>query len=154
MGLGPVARTDEVQMNTVDERVALSGGEVPPAVPSQADLAFDRTFLAHERTLMAWLRTTMSLVTFGFLLFKAFLYLEQAGKLTPSREVLGPRTYGIIMIAVGILGLLGAIAQHVRGLRHLRLHTKRLPRSLALIPAVVFTGVAVLALCVAIIEHR
>lgn len=141
-------------MNSEHERAALSGGDISAAVPSQADLAFDRTFLAHERTLMAWLRTAMSLVTFGFVLFKAFLYLEQAGKLTPSREVLGPRTYGIIIIAVGIMGLIGAIAQHVRGLRRLKLHTDRLPNSLALIPALVFTGVAVLALCVAIIEHR
>lgn len=141
-------------MNTVFESVKMQGSEANLATPSQVDLAFDRTFLAHERTLMAWLRTAMSLVTFGFVLFKAFLYLEQTGKLTPSKEILGPRTYGIIIIAVGIMGLAGAIAQHVRGLRRLRMHTNRLPGSLALVPAFVFTGVALLALCVAIIEHR
>jgi putative membrane protein len=124
-----------------------------PAPSTQVDLAFDRTYLAHERTLMAWLRTAMSLVTFGFTLFKAFLYLEQSGKLAPSRQVLGPRTYGIIIIAVGLFALIAAIVQHVRGLNRLRLQTDRLPRSIALVPALVFAGVAVLALGVSLFEH-
>lgn len=141
-------------MNTFANEGAERGTEVRPGPPSQVDLAFDRTFLAQERTLMAWLRTSMSLVTFGFMLFKAFLYLEQIGKITPTRQILGPRTYGIIIIAVGVFGLIAAIAQHIRVLKRLRLHTDRLPRSLALIPTLVFACVGVLALCVAIWEHQ
>ena len=41
------------------------------------ELALRRTFLAHERTLMAWIRTSVSLISFGFTIYKFFQYLAQ-----------------------------------------------------------------------------
>ncbi|MDR3557688.1 MAG: DUF202 domain-containing protein [Syntrophobacteraceae bacterium] len=40
--------------------------------PSSNQLALERTILAHERTLMGWVRTSTSLITFGFTLYKFF----------------------------------------------------------------------------------
>jgi putative membrane protein len=38
-------------------------------------LAVERTRLANERTLMAWIRTSTSLIAFGFTILKFFQYL-------------------------------------------------------------------------------
>jgi putative membrane protein len=38
-------------------------------------LAAQRARLAQERTLMAWIRTSTSLIAFGFTIFKFFQYL-------------------------------------------------------------------------------
>src|SRR5262249_44626832 len=43
-------------------------------------LAYEGTYLAHERTLMGWVRTAISLISFGFTIAKVFEYLcEKAG---------------------------------------------------------------------------
>ena len=39
-------------------------------------LALDRSRLASERTLMAWVRTAMSMVTFGFTIYKFLRFLQ------------------------------------------------------------------------------
>src|SRR4030095_4895232 len=46
-------------------------------VDSSQSLAVQRTFLAHERTLMAWVRTSASLISFGFTIYKFFAYLVE-----------------------------------------------------------------------------
>ena len=45
--------------------------------PDATKLALERTFLAYERTLMAWTRTSVSLISFGFTLFKFFQYMVE-----------------------------------------------------------------------------
>lgn len=63
-------------------------------------LAVDRTRLAHDRTLMAWVRTSASLISFGFTIYKFFQYLhEQQG--TQSRGGFGPRQFGPHPVSLG-----------------------------------------------------
>ncbi len=52
-------------------------------------LATDRTRLAHDRTLMAWVRTSTSLISFGFTIYKFFQYLQEKGT-GPQERLLGP----------------------------------------------------------------
>ena len=40
----------------------------------RTDLAFHRTVIAAERTLMAWIRTALSMIGFGFTIYKFFQY--------------------------------------------------------------------------------
>jgi len=40
-------------------------------------LALDRTRLAAERTLMAWVRTALSMISFGFTIYKFLQVLQQ-----------------------------------------------------------------------------
>jgi putative membrane protein len=122
--------------------------------PTQLELAVDRTFLAYERSLMAWLRTSLAMVTFGFTMIKAYFYLITSGTLLPSRQIMNPRTYGLFIIALGIIALLGGIWQHVRALRNLRTHTDRIPPSMALGPALLFALLAMAAMAISIIENR
>ena len=80
--------------------------------PNNSQLALERTILAHERTLMGWVRTSTSLITFGFTIYK-FFQLELAGK--PRLELhdsIGPRQFAILMIAIGFLSLIIATIEY------------------------------------------
>ena len=72
-------------------------------------LAIKRSTIAAERTLMAWIRTAISMIGFGFTIYKFFQYLPSdlaAGKLT---HPYAPRNLGLSLIALGTLALAAAI---------------------------------------------
>jgi putative membrane protein len=86
---------------------------------SSQSLALQRTFLAHERTLMAWVRTSTSLISFGFSIYKFFAYLiESKVEMHLNREF-GPREFAIAMISIGVMALVLAVFQERRALRQL-----------------------------------
>jgi putative membrane protein len=87
-------------------------------LPSNTDLAFERTILAHERTLMAWVRTATSMVSFGFTIYKFFQEVQHNAPNT--KTFLSPRIFGIIMIGFGILSLLLAQIQHYKAMKKLK----------------------------------
>lgn len=97
-------------------------------------LATDRTRLAHDRTLMAWVRTSTSLISFGFTIYKFFQYLKEQNAVRNDR-IFGPREYALLMISVGVVALVFATLQHRRDMKALR----------ALHPEVPFSLVTVLA---------
>ena len=73
----------------------------------------ERTYLAFDRTLLAWVRTSTSLLTFGFGIYK--LLAQQAGEpgSHPILEFMGPKSIGIAMVAAGFVGLLTAVVEYV-----------------------------------------
>lgn len=77
---------------------------------TNTQLARDRTRQAADRTLMAWIRTAISLIGFGFTigaLGEALQIYDR--RLDPERTM---RIFGFAFLAVGVLGLVGAIIQH------------------------------------------
>lgn len=74
-------------------------------------LAFERTDLAHERTLMAWVRTATALISFGFTIYK-FYELEKETLMIAHRQIIGPRQFAMLMIAIGIISLAMATLKH------------------------------------------
>ena len=78
-------------------------------------LALVRTRFSSERGLLAWMRTSVSLFTFGFSMIKFFDYLkrQQQGDQIPE----GLYRLGIVVICVGIMILVPAVGQHVKRLR-------------------------------------
>lgn len=118
----------------------------PPPAPDQMSLALDRTFLAHERTLMAWVRTAASLITFGFTLFKFFQYLKEHEPGSVEQHVLGARTFGMVMIVIGVVTLALATLQHRVNMNRLRAQYPAAPFSLALLLAALISGLGILAL--------
>src|SRR5262245_18646381 len=68
------------------------------------ELALRRTFLAQERTLMAWIRTSVSLISFGFTIYKFFQYLSQEFPFQ-RRTYFGPREFAAAMIGLGVVSL-------------------------------------------------
>jgi len=80
--------------------------------------ALVRTAFSSEQTLMSWMRTSVSLFTFGFSVAKFFHYLEE------QREVLrfsaGPRRLGLVLVGLGVFALVLATVEHGHRLRALQ----------------------------------
>jgi uncharacterized membrane protein YidH (DUF202 family) len=65
-------------------------------------LARLRTFQASERTLMAWIRTAISMISFGFTIVKFFEYLE------------GERRYQFAFLALEVYGSFSSSVEQLR----------------------------------------
>lgn len=72
-------------------------------------LAIKRSVIAAERTLMAWIRTAISMIGFGFSIYKFFQYLPSE---TVKAHPHAPRNLGLTLIALGTLALAAATWQH------------------------------------------
>jgi len=78
----------------------------------RTDLAQQRTIVALERTLMAWIRTALSMIGFGFTIYKFFQYLPAQIAAGNVRRPDAPRNLGLTLIAMGTLALVAAAWQH------------------------------------------
>jgi len=85
---------------------------------SKVILALIRTAHASERALMAWIRTAVSLYTFGFSITKFIDYLElkEAGIDLP----VGFRRLGLALITMGMVALALAIVEHLKRVKRMR----------------------------------
>jgi|SRR5215469_7808800 len=86
----------------------------------RTDLAIQRTNMAAERSLMAWIRTSLSMIGFGFTIYKFFQYLPEELAAGNIRRPQAPRNLGLTLIALGTLALVAAIWQHLTFLRTVR----------------------------------
>ncbi len=122
-----------------------------PDSSERTDLAYYRSRWAAERTLMAWIRTAISMVTFGVAFDRFFAYLPVEGKLRESDPT--SRWFGMLLVASGVLLLLVAVIEHVRILGRLKRHLPLLggPFSLPLLGAamVLLIGMAALVFGIA-----
>ena len=86
------------------------------------DMAVLRTLMATDRSMMAWVRTGLSLISFGFTIYKFLEYARD--KLIATGEVPGgfsnPKMIGLFMIGVGILCLILGILENITTIRGLR----------------------------------
>lgn len=61
--------------------------------------------LANERTFLAWIRTSIALMGFGFVVVKFSLFIRQLALVLPAKIVLPPKGYsseiGILLVAIG-----------------------------------------------------
>jgi len=98
------------------------------------DLAVDRTRLAHDRTLMAWIRTSASLISFGFTIYKFFDYMVEKGEARGSR-FFSARKFALCLIAIGLAALVLATIQNRRDMKVMRERYGHVPYSLATLVA-------------------
>jgi putative membrane protein len=118
-------------------------------------MSFQRTRMSADRTLMSVIRTSLSLISFGFTIFQVFEKLKEAGTLTHAGA---PRNFGISLVALGILMLVGGIGYHLQFMYGLREERKamtaaglihgesRFPPSLTLITAVILLVIGIAAI--------
>jgi len=103
-----------------------------PALDTPTRLAIERTRVAYERTIMAAVRTATSLITFGFSSYKFFQLDITDGKAIPDGQkssLLGPKEFGLTLIALGLLSLFLAWFEYHRDIQTLRRESPNLPGS-------------------------
>jgi putative membrane protein len=80
----------------------------------EAELKDVRNFLAFERTLLAWVRTSTSLLTFGFAIAKLLQQEASGPGEHPVLKAVNPVNIGMTMIFFGFLGQVIAVSNYVR----------------------------------------
>ncbi|MDQ8729233.1 DUF202 domain-containing protein [Bradyrhizobium sp. LHD-71] len=118
-------------------------------------MSFQRTRMSADRTLMSVIRTSLSLISFGFTIFQIFEKMREHNVITHAASA---RNFGLALVGLGILMLIGGIGYHLQfmyGLRHERaamteaglIHGKsHFPVSLTLITAAILLVVGVAAI--------
>ena len=103
----------------------------------RTDLALQRTIIAAERTLMAWIRTALSMIGFGFTIYKFFQYQAEEIAAGNIRRPQAPRNLGLSLIALGTLALIGATWQHRKFLHSIGASGKQHMVSISVVVAMV-----------------
>ena len=85
-------------------------------------LAMQRNLMASDRTLMAWIRTSLSLIGFGFTLAKVFRSLAEEHVLVrgPAGNIWSAEAVGMALLLLGVFALIAAIFDHHHDLKQLR----------------------------------
>ena len=97
-------------------------------------LALERTRMAAERSLMAWVRTALSMIGFGFTIYK-FLQVVQEQSTLPVLRPNAPRHLGLALVGIGTFAVIIACVQHWQCIKKLRPDQPSKPWDLAFIVA-------------------
>lgn len=133
----------------------------PPELPEKEpynlnnELAKERTRAAADRTLMAWIRTSLSLIGFGFGIPTIIRTIES----TRISHAINPHHFtngiGLAFISIGVFATYSAIQEHRRLLRQLQsdrytyessTNAERIAIALLLVGLVSFLAVLIKAL--------
>jgi putative membrane protein len=83
-------------------------------------LSIQRTVMAADRTLMAWIRTALSMISFGFTIYKIIEGL-QPGDALYGGDLDGRRS-GLILSGLGTLCIIVGIVEYFMTVRDIRSH--------------------------------
>ena len=129
----------------MDTEAAVRKADANVLAEQRTDLAVERTLLAADRTMMAWIRTAISMVGFGFTLYKFLEYMVQqkeAALVTLHR----PRNLAVAFIGLGIFSLVIAVVQDWQFTRRVLTHEGHRPFNLSLVVAGVVALIGIFAL--------
>ena len=82
------------------------------------ELARIRTALAADRTLMAWIRTSLSMLSFGFAIYNFLHGLRKAGAIHLARPD-GPREIGLFLTGLGTVSLVIGLIEYMGARRRM-----------------------------------
>ena len=108
-----------------------------------------RLYMAAERTFLAWIRTSISLITFGFVLEKFDYFLKEISVVIHERMSSSPhiKGIGISFIIVGILTLLIGVFIFIKSIKDLERGTYKTQTKVYMSYAVMLiTGIIVLVI--------
>jgi putative membrane protein len=100
--------------------MSLEKPQTATPMDASTELALLRTRAAAERTLESWIRTCLSLISFGFGIEKLIEYVQ---KTLPGRNIdpiRAGRILGMSFVVLGTLSMWAAVYQHWQTLRHLK----------------------------------
>ena len=87
----------------------------------RTDMASERTAMAADRSLMAWIRTALSMIGFGFTIYK-FLEALKSDINGIAIKANSPRYLGIYLIGLGTFSMILAILQYLNTLKMIKKH--------------------------------
>ena len=119
----------------------------------RTDLALQRTIIASDRTLMAWIRTALSMIGFGFTIYKFFQYLPEEIASGNIKRPQAPRNFGLSLIALGTLALIGAALQHRNLLKRIGASRSQQAFSVSLVVAVAVILIGIAAFYGVLLRH-
>ena len=126
--------------------------ETPEAIETAlkvADiLAYERTRMAADRTLMGWIRTALSMIGFGFTIYKFMQSIEES-RLASKQS---PEAVGLTLIGIGVFSLTIACLQHWKFIKDLRPDMPYKPWDLTFIVAFLIGSVGVV-MFISIVLH-
>jgi putative membrane protein len=137
----------------------MSSVETPPKdrgtvlAEQRTDLALLRTVNASERTLMAWIRTALSMIGFGFSIYKFFQYLPEEIAAGNIRRPQAPRNLGLTLIALGTVALAAAAWQHRRFLNEVGASQARHVWSISFMVAMAVILIGILTFYGVLLRH-
>lgn len=80
--------------------------------PNKSDTS--REHLANERTFLAWIRTSIGIMAFGFVVVKFALFVKQISMMLGEEHIVPSRGYsGIIGIVLVVMGTLTTILSYI-----------------------------------------
>ncbi len=88
-----------------------------PTISESTELAKARNREAADRTLMAWIRTSLSLIGFGFGIDAVVQTLQNTALGNAPNLALNARIFGLSFIAVALVAVIVAMAQYRLELR-------------------------------------
>lgn len=134
-------------------RTDLSGNRTELSM-RRTGMSIQRTRMGADRTLMAVIRTSLSLIGFGFTVHEVFRKAVDAGAIQSANSA---RNFGVALISLGILLLIGGIWRHLQFAGELRARRHDLiedhlihgqseyPVSITLLTAIALLAVGVIA---------
>jgi len=122
--------------------------ETPPKLADV--LATERTRMAADRTLMGWTRTALSMIGFGFTIFKFLESVQSKELASQTMRPNSPRAAGLTLISIGVFSLVIACIQHWKYVKRLRSDQPYRPWDLGLVVAALI-GLLGLVMIVSII---
>ncbi len=115
-----------------------------PALDDSTRLDFERTRTAYEGTMMSWIRTSTSLITFGFSIYKFFQIEAPSEK--QQNYLVGPCGFALALVGIGLFSLLLATIENRRNIRALGAQYASKRRSLSVLVAALISILGILAL--------
>ena len=127
----------ETEAPSVDESTNLAR--------ERTQLALQRSYLACDRTLQAWIRTSLSMISFGFTLGKLGQAVQSAEFKGFLRREWSVDSVAYFLVVLGTVGLLAATYQHLVSLSGLRAQGLRNQPSISFIIAMFLVLLGVFA---------
>ena len=101
---------------------------------------------------MAWVRTAASLISFGFTIYKFFQYLRDGQ--TGNMGLVGPRSFAILLILIGLMSLLVGTLEHRSSIRPSRAEFGAVvPRSLATVVGSLVSVLGLIGLVIVVLRQ-
>ncbi len=114
---------------------------------AQSHVGNRRTHLANERTFLAWIRTSISIMAFGFVVekFSLFLWVDKKMAKTPYSSALEiSNLLGVVFIGLGVIMSVLAMVRFVKIEKEIETNTFKPPIVLDIMCGLIFLILSIL----------